>query len=114
MASRTVAAIGDKQQTRILFDEYVHGYGEHSVPEKSHPIMTALLVQSVVLALAAAAPARPYRQSAGPVVFPGSVRGRKTGRASGGGAAGQPTLPFFTGQPQVVTGVFPAKAIVIS
>ena len=48
-----LAAIGDKQQTRILFDEYVHGYGEHSVPEKRHPIMTALLVQSVVLALAA-------------------------------------------------------------
>jgi Domain of unknown function (DUF4350) len=48
-----LAAIGDKQQTRILFDEYVHGYGERSIPEKRHPIMTALLVQSLVLALTA-------------------------------------------------------------
>jgi hypothetical protein len=49
----TIAAIGDKQQTRILFDEYVHGYGEHNAPEKSHPLMTALLLQSIVLAAAA-------------------------------------------------------------
>lgn len=48
-----IAAIGDKQQTRILFDEYVHGYGEHNAPEKSHPLMTALLIQSIVLAAAA-------------------------------------------------------------
>lgn len=48
-----IAAIGDKQQTRILFDEYVHGYGEHNAPEKSHPLMTALLLQSIVLAAAA-------------------------------------------------------------
>jgi hypothetical protein len=48
-----MTAIGDKQTTRVLFDEYVHGYGEHSAPEKSHPIMTALLLQSIVLAAAA-------------------------------------------------------------
>jgi hypothetical protein len=48
-----LATIGDKQQTRILFDEYVHGYGEHNTPEKSHPLMTALLLQSIVLAAAA-------------------------------------------------------------
>jgi hypothetical protein len=48
-----LAAIGDKQQTRVLFDEHVHGYGEHDAPEKSHPLMTALLLQSIVLAAAA-------------------------------------------------------------
>ena len=48
-----LAAIGDKQQTRVLFDEYVHGYGENDEPERSHPLMTALLLQSVVLGLAA-------------------------------------------------------------
>ncbi len=48
-----LAAIGDKQQTRVLFDEYVHGYGDHSAPEKSHPLTTALLLQSALLALAA-------------------------------------------------------------
>jgi hypothetical protein len=48
-----LAAIGDKQQTRIVFDEYVHGYGEHSAPGKSHPLMTALLLQFFVLAAAA-------------------------------------------------------------
>jgi Domain of unknown function (DUF4350) len=48
-----LAAIGDKEQTRVLFDEYVHGYGEHSAsPGRSHPIMAALLVQSGLLALA--------------------------------------------------------------
>lgn len=47
-----LAAIGDKEQSRVLFDEYVHGYGEHEAPEKRHPLMTALLLQSVVLAIA--------------------------------------------------------------
>lgn len=48
-----LAAIGDKQLTRVLFDEYVHGYGESEEPERSHPLMTALLLQSVLLGLAA-------------------------------------------------------------
>ena len=48
-----LAAIGDKQQTRVLFDEYVHGYGESDTPEKSHPLMIALVAQSAVLGLAA-------------------------------------------------------------
>jgi Domain of unknown function (DUF4350) len=47
-----LATFGDKQQTRILFDEYVHGYGEHAETEKSHPLMTALFVQSVILGFA--------------------------------------------------------------
>jgi hypothetical protein len=48
-----LAAIGDKQQTRVLFDEYVHGYGDSGTPEKSHPLMIALVAQSAVLGLAA-------------------------------------------------------------
>ncbi|HZP24663.1 MAG TPA: hypothetical protein VFB04_14545, partial [Terriglobales bacterium] len=48
-----LAAIGDRQQTRVLFDEYVHGYGERERTEKSHPLVTALLWQSALLALAA-------------------------------------------------------------
>lgn len=48
-----LAAIGDREQTRVLFDEYIHGYGDHAVAEKSHPIMMALFLQSAVLALAA-------------------------------------------------------------
>ena len=48
-----LAAIGDRTETRVFFDEYIHGYGDRTVSEKSHPIMTALLVQSGVLALAA-------------------------------------------------------------
>ena len=49
-----LAAIGDKEQTRVLFDEYVHGYGDRdSRADKSHPITTALFWQSAVLALAA-------------------------------------------------------------
>ncbi len=48
-----LAAIGDTQQTRVLFDEYVHGYGDSEAPEKSHPLMIALVAQSAVLALAA-------------------------------------------------------------
>jgi hypothetical protein len=48
-----LAAIGDKQQARVLFDEYVHGYGETESPEKSHPLMTALFLQCVLLATAA-------------------------------------------------------------
>jgi hypothetical protein len=48
-----LAAIGDKQQAHVLFDEYVHGYGETESPEKSHPLMTALFLQCVLLAAAA-------------------------------------------------------------
>lgn len=48
-----LAAIGDKQQTRVLFDEYVHGYGESDAPERSHPLMLALLLQCAVLGTAA-------------------------------------------------------------
>jgi hypothetical protein len=48
-----LAALGDKQQTRVLFYEYVHGYGEHASQDKSHPLTTALLLQSALLALAA-------------------------------------------------------------
>ncbi len=48
-----LAAIGDKEQTRVLFDEYVHGYGDSDTPEKSHPLMIALVAQSAVLGLAA-------------------------------------------------------------
>src|SRR5439155_12315985 len=47
------AAIGDKPHTSVLFDEYVHGFGESGESEKSHPLMMALLAQSVVLAIAA-------------------------------------------------------------
>lgn len=48
-----LAAIGDKAQTRVLFDEYVHGYGADKTEERNHPLMIALLLQSFVLALAA-------------------------------------------------------------
>lgn len=48
-----LAAIGDKEQTRVLFDEYVHGYGDSDTPGKSHPLMIALVAQSAVLGLAA-------------------------------------------------------------
>jgi hypothetical protein len=49
-----LAVIGDQQQTRVLFDEYVHGYGDHNSREgKGHPLTTALLWQSALLALAA-------------------------------------------------------------
>jgi hypothetical protein len=47
-----LAALGNKQQTRVLFDEYVHGYGQRNAPEKSHPLAIALLLQSGLLALA--------------------------------------------------------------
>lgn len=47
-----LAAIGDKGLAHILFDEYVHGYGEREAPEKSHPLFTALLLQSALLAAA--------------------------------------------------------------
>lgn len=47
-----LAALGDRHQNRILFDEYVHGYGAHASVEKSHPIMTALVLQSMILACA--------------------------------------------------------------
>lgn len=49
-----LAAIGDPQQTHVLFDEYVHGYGDQNRrDEKSHPLTMALLLQSAVVALAA-------------------------------------------------------------
>jgi hypothetical protein len=47
-----LAAIGEKEHARVLFDEYVHGYGEDETPEKSHPLMTALFWQFCVLSLA--------------------------------------------------------------
>ena len=48
-----LAAIGDRQRTLVLFDEYVHGYGEHNQRHgKTHPLRTALLLQSLVLAIA--------------------------------------------------------------
>lgn len=47
-----LATLGDKQRTRVLFDEYVHGYGEDENPEKNHPLLIALLLQSLVLAFA--------------------------------------------------------------
>lgn len=64
-----LAAIGDKAQTRVLFDEYVHGYGENdSSSSRNHPLMMALLVQCAVLACAAlltfsrrSGPIRPLR-----------------------------------------------------
>jgi len=49
-----LAAVGDKEHTRVLFDEYVHGYGDHnSRKQTSHPLTSALLVQSALLAFAA-------------------------------------------------------------
>lgn len=48
-----LAALGDRERTRVFFDEYVHGYGDHTVSENRHPIMIALLLQSAALALAA-------------------------------------------------------------
>jgi Domain of unknown function (DUF4350) len=48
-----LSAIGDKEHTRVLFDEYVHGYGQDETAEKNHPLKTALILQCIVLALAA-------------------------------------------------------------
>jgi hypothetical protein len=48
-----LAAVGERERTRVLFDEYIHGYGNYAAPEKSHPVMIALLLQSALLALAA-------------------------------------------------------------
>ena len=64
-----LAAVGDKAQTRVLFDEYVHGYGENgSSSTRNHPLMMALFLQCVVLACAAlltfsrrSGPIRPLR-----------------------------------------------------
>ena len=64
-----LAAIGDKARTRVLFDEYVHGYGEtDSSSSRNHPLMMALVLQCVVLACAAlltfsrrSGPVRPLR-----------------------------------------------------
>ena len=64
-----LAAIGDKAQTRVLFDEYVHGYGEtDSLSSRNHPLMMALFVQCALLACAAlltfsrrSGPIRPLR-----------------------------------------------------
>ncbi|MBV9342171.1 MAG: DUF4350 domain-containing protein [Acidobacteria bacterium] len=48
-----LAVIGDRQQSHVLFDEYVHGYGDHGAPGRRHPLIAALIAESVVLALAA-------------------------------------------------------------
>lgn len=48
-----LAAIGERERTRVFFDEYIHGYGDEAVSGNNHPILTALLLQSGVLALAA-------------------------------------------------------------
>lgn len=64
-----LAAIGDKANTRVLFDEFVHGYGDDdSTPSHSHPLMMALFLQGVVIAGAAlltfsrrSGPIRPLR-----------------------------------------------------
>jgi hypothetical protein len=47
-----LAAIGDSKHTRVLFDEYVHGYGERDSRGSKHPLVTALWLQSLLLALA--------------------------------------------------------------
>jgi hypothetical protein len=64
----TLAAIGDKATTRVLFDEFVHGYGENESSSRSHPLMMALFLQCAVLACAAvltfsrrSGPIRPLR-----------------------------------------------------
>jgi hypothetical protein len=63
-----LAAIGDKAATRVLFDEFVHGYGENESSSRSHPLMMALFLQCAVLACAAvltfsrrSGPIRPLR-----------------------------------------------------
>jgi hypothetical protein len=48
-----LAAIGDRDRTRVLFDEYVHGFDERESREKTHPLTMALVLQSAVLAAAA-------------------------------------------------------------
>ena len=47
-----LALVGEKEQSRVLFDEYVHGYGKHVAAEKSHPLIAALVGESLLLALA--------------------------------------------------------------
>lgn len=47
-----LAAVGDRSQTRVLFDEYVHGYGERDSRGSKHPLVSALFLQSVLLAVA--------------------------------------------------------------
>ena len=47
-----LAALGDTR-TRVLFDEYVHGYGDQESAGKRHPLFLALLLQALLLALAA-------------------------------------------------------------
>lgn len=63
-----LAAIGDKATTRVMFDEFVHGYGENESSSRSHPLMMALFLQCTVLACAAiltfsrrSGPIRPLR-----------------------------------------------------
>jgi Domain of unknown function (DUF4350) len=48
-----LAVIGDREQSHVLFDEYVHGYGKHVAGGKSQPLIAALIAESLVLALAA-------------------------------------------------------------
>jgi len=49
-----LAALGNKDNTRVLFDEYVHGYGAEDSPSgHGHSLTNALLLQSALLALAA-------------------------------------------------------------
>ena len=64
-----LAAIGDKANTHVLFDEFVHGYtDDDSAPSHRHPLMLALFLQGVVIAGAAlltfsrrSGPIRPLR-----------------------------------------------------
>jgi Domain of unknown function (DUF4350) len=63
-----LAAIGDKATTRVMFDEYVHGYGENESSSRNHPLMMALFLQCAMLACAAvltfsrrSGPIRPLR-----------------------------------------------------
>jgi hypothetical protein len=47
-----LASIGDRESTRVLWDEYFHGYGEAPAAGMKHPLLEGLLVQAGVLALA--------------------------------------------------------------
>src|SRR5262249_51952357 len=47
-----LAAIGERQHIRVWFDEYVHGYGEQDGDQTKHPLLTALLLQSGLVAVA--------------------------------------------------------------
>jgi hypothetical protein len=45
-----LAAIGERQETRVLFDEFVHGYGGRESSATKHPLLMGLFLQSVLLA----------------------------------------------------------------